>query len=76
MGHIQYSEKASKSIATYPKILLVQDPRDYIISQLIIGINTKRIETPLTTVQGTAQSGHQIDAAIFGMMEVRKQEAI
>jgi tetratricopeptide (TPR) repeat protein len=32
VGHIRYSEDLAKKLASFPKIVLIRDPRDYVIS--------------------------------------------
>ena len=67
-GHIQYSKKISERLAGLPKILLVRDPRDYIVSQAYYWDKHKKIEGSLEQIYRELPSWDvKLSAAIFGM---------
>ncbi len=68
VGHIQYSEKVSSRLSGFPKILLVRDPRDYVVSQAYYWDRHKRIESSLEYHYRELPSWDvKMSAAIFGM---------
>ncbi len=67
-GHIQYSKKLSDRLAGLPKLLLVRDPRDYIVSQAYYWDKHKKIESSLEQIYRELPGWDvKLSAAIFGM---------
>jgi tetratricopeptide (TPR) repeat protein len=76
VGHFHYSEKFSTLVANFPKILLVRDPRDYVISQAYYMDSFKRMESPLEKRFRELPSWkHKVSASIFGMTECKTKLA-
>ncbi|MDQ6862663.1 MAG: sulfotransferase domain-containing protein, partial [Thermoproteota archaeon] len=66
-GHIRYSEKIANLISKYPKVFLIRDPRDYVVSQAHFMNNFKRESTIERRYRALPSWKLKLSAVIFGM---------
>ena len=66
-GHIRYSEKIANLISKYPKVFLIRDPRDYVVSQAHFMDNFKRVSTVERRYRALPSWKLKLSAVIFDL---------